>query len=192
MFKFFKDYFNFSHQEDGYVLSRVGGEFTKVSKKKRLIVLIYSYIIIIFSFLVFLAPLDFGANLFLWIGIITLPMWAIFVFDYRLFKIMRLYYYSKSTNINKRIIYEGYRFNNYHNVFYKAFHDVGKKRIWNDYTSYSFRIDCFFGKNKFFLKVKPYKVIMNINGKREIIRKNSLTLNELFQQLKSKVKEQIQ
>lgn len=187
MFKFFKDYFIFSHQKDGYTMPKIR-ESIKVSKKERLIWLIVSYTILMISFLVFLIPFDFYINLFLWIAVISIPIWVIFNFDFRIFKIMRLYYYSESKNINKRLIYEGYRYNNYRDVFLKVFYDFGKKNIWEEYTSYSYRIDCFWKKNNISLKIKPYKIIINFNGKKEIIRKNSLTLEELFQQLKKNIK----
>lgn len=187
MFKFFKDYFVFSYQKDGYTMPKTRGSI-KISKKERLIWLIISYSIFVTSFLVFLTPLVFYMNLFLWIGIIIIPIWAIFNFDFRIFKIIRLYFYSKSKNINKRIIYEGYRFNNYRDVFEKTFCDFSKKNIWDDYTSYSYRINCVWEKNNLSLKIKPHKVIIKFNGKREIIRKNTLTIEELFQQLKEKFK----
>lgn len=187
MIKFFKDYFIFSHQIDGYTFHNITGS-VKISKKQRIICLIVSYIILIASFLIFKIPLDFGRKLFLWLGIIAVPTSLIFKFDYRVIKILRLYCYSKSKNINKRIIYEGYRFNNYRRRFLKVFSDFGTGKIWDDYTSYSYQLHCFWKNNHLFVKIKPHKVIIKFNDKKEIIRKNSLPFRELLQQIKEKCK----
>ena len=51
--------------------------------------------------------IKFLINIFFWVVIIFIPVIQIFEYDFRIFKLIRLYGYSKSKNINKRIIYEG-------------------------------------------------------------------------------------
>jgi len=170
MYKFFKDYFNFSHQES-YSFGR-GSNPIKVSKKERKIWLIIWYIVIFCSFSIFFSPLNWKQNLFLWFGIIVLPVSEIFTFDFRIFKILRLYKYSKSENINKRIIYTGYMVDDYKSVFLKIFINFGKKRIHIDNSSFRYRINCYWKINKLIIIVRPNNIIIKINKNKEIIRNN--------------------
>ena len=127
MFKFFKYYFDFSHDDEGYQITKAIG-LVKVSKKERFIWLIISYALLCLSFLIFILPLTFYKNLFIWICIISLPIGLIIEFDFRIIKLVSLYLYSKSKNINKVIIYRGYMSNKcYEDLVLKVFNNYKKK-----------------------------------------------------------------
>lgn len=93
-------------------------------------------------------------------------------FDFSIIKIIRLYLYSKSKNINKNIIYQGYVSNKYIKLCYKVFSKYKKKRIVDDLTPFKCVFKCFWDKVDLSFKVTPYKVIIKLNGNKEVIKHN--------------------
>lgn len=186
MFNFFKNYFEVSHCEEGYTMPKSQGVF-RVSKKERKIWLLFSYLVIFFSFFIFFSPLKVYENLFLWFGLNAFPISVIFEFDFRIFKIIRLYLYSKSKNINKRIIYEGYMIDNYLKLFYKVFNNYANKKVSVDNTSFRYRLNCCWKNMNLSIVVKPRIVIVKINNFREKIKNNKYD----FENILKKVNEQI-
>lgn len=184
MYKFFIDYFNFSHEESYSILR---GNPIKVSKKNRKISLIICYIVILFSFFIFFSPLNWIQNLYLWFAIIIYPVSIIFIFDFRVFKILRLYRYSKSKNINKKIIYSGYMINDFRNLFIKIFMNLSKKRIDIDNSSFRYRINCYWKINKLIIIVKTNKIIIKINKNKLIIRNNKDDFDVILRKINNKL-----
>jgi len=187
MYQFFKDYFNFSHEEDGYTMSKVNG-VVKISKIERIVLIIISYIIAILSPLIFLTSLEWYQNLFLWVMIISFPITIIFIFDFRIFKIIRLYIYSKSSNRNKRIIYETYMKDDNQKLFLKVFQNYKKKRINIDKSFLRYRADCSFKNIKMCIIVKPCVVIIKINKYKETIKNNKNDLLTILEFVNEKLK----
>lgn len=187
MYKFFKDYFIFSHQKQGYSVPKVNG-LTKVSKKERIVLIIISYIILFMSSLIFLTPLRWYNNLFLWTTIVSIPIYFIFNFDYRILKIIRLFRYSRSQNINKRMIYESYMMDDYRNIFLEIFKDYNKKRINIDNTSFRYRMDCSLKNIHLSVIIKPKTIIIKINNYREIIKDNKNDYRTILMDISEKIK----
>jgi len=187
MYQFFKDYFIFSHQKQGYSVPKVNG-LTKVSKKERIVAIIISYIVLLMSSLIFLTPLRWYNNLFLWITIVSIPIYFIFNFDYRILKIIRLFRYSRSQNINKRMIYESYMMDDYRNIFLEIFKDYNRKRINIDNTSFRYRMDCSLKNIHLSVIIKPKTIIIKINNYREIIKDNKNDYRTLLMAISEKIK----
>lgn len=186
VYQFFKEYFNFSHQKQGYSVPKVNG-LTKVSKKERIFLIMISYIIVLLSSLIFLTPLRWYQNLFLWIAIISIPIYLIYNLDYRIFKIIRLFRYSKSQNINKRMIYETYMMNDYRNLFLEIFENYNHKKISIDNTSFRYRMDCSWENNRLSIIIKPNTIIIKINNYRENIKDNKDDYRTILMTISEKI-----
>ena len=184
--KFCKEYFHLSHQEDGYS-SRFGGA-VKVSKEMRKVVLINCYLLIFLSFFIFLSPFKFLINIIFWVVIIFIPVVQIFEYDFRIFKLIRLYRYSKSKNINKRIIYEGYMIDDYRKLFLDIFDNYKKKRINIIKTSLKYHADCFWQNMRLSIIVKPRIVVIKINDYKKIIKNNELDFRTILNIVSNKIK----
>ncbi len=182
MIKFFKYYFDFSHEEK----YRFGvGEPVKVSKKERMIWIITCYIWMLLSFLILLIPLSFFTRLFLFIGAFIFPIGEITVFDFRIIKVFCLYLFSKSKNVNKNIIYRGYMMSD---VFFdsvvKCFMDYKDKNIMilRDYLH--FYIFWFLNHKKVSINIRPRRVIIKVDKHKDIIKNNKSSFEELLKKMR--------
>lgn len=190
MIEFLKYYFDISHDDEGYRFPR-SSEITKVSRKARMTYIIVCYIIFALSFLVFFTPLELVIKSCLWLGIIVYPISYIYFFDFSIIKIIRLYLYSKSKNINKNIIYQGYVSNKYIKLCYKVFSKYKKKRIVDDLTSFRCVFKCFWDKVDLSFKVTPYKVIIKLNGNKEVIKHNKKSFEDILLYINEKINQKM-
>lgn len=186
MCKFFKEYFIFSYKKEGYLVPKVRG-VTKISQRERIIWLIISYAIIIFSLFVIILPLSWYQKLFLFFILNFFPIFEIFNLDFRIFKIMKLFFYSRSKNMNKRIIYIGYMIDDYRNIFLNVFNEYRKKKINIDNKSSMYSIKCFFKNVRLSIVVRPSKIVVIINDKKNTIKGNKDSFEILLRKIKEKM-----
>ena len=187
MIDFFKHYFNVSHKVEGYALTRTS-ELIKVSRKARAIYIIIAYIVFLLSPLVFLTPFELWLRTILWMVMVLFSLMYIFTFDFRIIKIIKLYLYSKSQNINRNIIYHGYMSNSYDKLCYKVFSKYNEKRIINHSNSYRCYFKFLLDNVNISIQVTSYKIIIKFNGKKEIIKHNNDSFEDILLYIKVKIK----
>lgn len=185
MIKFFVKYFKWSNKNFS---DNPNGRFY-ITRTGRLNVIIIFYIILLFSWLIFLfPPFPLTAKVILFTAFVLFSLFVIFLSDFRILKIIRLYKLSKKTDnsVCCKIVYD---------TFLNGLSKQMKSNLYKNFTNYklisnnslSIKLFITYANKKYKIIFTTHKVII-IDSKKIKINDKAITIDELFSKIVEKIK----